>query len=54
VDSMIERVRRLRKERDNGKVKKALQKLEEVTPNGENSFATTMEAVRAYATVGEL
>ena len=53
-DSMIERVRRLRKERDNGKVKEALQKLEEVTRSGENTFPATMEAVRAYATVGEL
>ncbi len=54
VDSMIERVRRLRKERDNSKVKEALHKLEEVTLNGENTFPATMEAVRAYATVGEL
>ena len=30
---MIERVKRLRKERDNSKVKEALQKLEEVTVN---------------------
>jgi methylmalonyl-CoA mutase N-terminal domain/subunit len=51
---MIERVSRLRKERDNGKIKEALQKLEEVTLNGENAFPATMEAVRAYATVGEL
>jgi methylmalonyl-CoA mutase N-terminal domain/subunit len=54
VDSMIGRVRRLRGERDNGKFEKALQKLEEATLNGENTFQATMEAVRAYATVGEL
>jgi methylmalonyl-CoA mutase N-terminal domain/subunit len=54
VDSMVERVRRLRKERDNGKFEEALHKQEEATLNGENTFPATMEAVRAYATVGGL
>jgi methylmalonyl-CoA mutase N-terminal domain/subunit len=51
---MAQRVKRLREKRDNAKVKEALQKLEEVTRSGENTFPATMEAVRAYATVGEL
>jgi methylmalonyl-CoA mutase N-terminal domain/subunit len=54
VDSMIERVRWPRKERDNGKFEEALHKLEEATLNGENTYPASMGAVRAYATVGEL
>ncbi len=51
---MIERVRRLRKERDNNKVREVLQKLEEVCRSDENVTPATIEAVKAYATMGEI
>jgi len=51
---MIERIRRLRRERDNGKVREALQKLEEVCRSDENVTPATIEAVKAYATLGEI
>ncbi len=55
VDILIERIQRLREERDNGKVAEALQKLEEVVRSGEeNTFPARMEAVKAHATPGEI
>jgi methylmalonyl-CoA mutase N-terminal domain/subunit len=50
----IEKLKRLKKERDNDKVAQALQKLEDVTRSEENVMPAIMEAVRAYATVGEI
>ena len=50
----IEKLKRLREERDNAKVTQALQKLEEVTHSDANVMPAVMEAVKAYATVGEI
>jgi len=49
----IEKLKRLKKERDNDKLAQALQKLEEVTRSEENVMPAVMEAVKACATVGE-
>ena len=50
----IEKIKRLRQERDTSKVDQSLQKLEEATCNGTNIMPATMEAVKAYATIGEI
>jgi len=50
----IEKLKKLKKERDNAKVKKCLAKLEEDTRKGENVMPATIEAVRNYATLGEI
>lgn len=50
----IERLKRLKKERDNAKVAQALQRLEEVSHGDENVMSAVMEAVKAYATLGEI
>lgn len=48
------KLRRLRAERDNEKVELALRRLDEACRGGENVMYPTLEAVRAYATVGEM
>ena len=50
----IEKIKRLKKERDNTEVIQALQELEEVTRSGENVMPAVMKAVKAYATLGEI
>jgi methylmalonyl-CoA mutase N-terminal domain/subunit len=50
----IEKLKRLREERDNNRVAEALQKLEEVSSSEENVMPAVIEAVKAYATVGEM
>lgn len=54
AEIQVEKIRRLRRERDNDQVARALKKLKEVTLSGENVMPAVMEAVRAYATVGEI
>lgn len=50
----VERLRRLRKERDNTKVEKALKNIEKAAEKGEaNMMPYFMEAVKHYATLGE-
>ena len=49
-----ERLIRLKRERDNEQVKKALTELHEVTKSGQNVMPAVMKAVRAYATLGEI
>ena len=51
---LIEAIRKLRRERDNARVTKALQKLAEAAHSGENTFPYILEAVKAHATPGEL
>ncbi|MBL7120131.1 MAG: methylmalonyl-CoA mutase [Dehalococcoidia bacterium] len=53
-DIQVERLRRLKKERDNARVEQALRKLEEVSRIDQNVMPAVMEAVKAYATVGEV
>ena len=50
----IERVRRVRAERDGAAWEAALERLEECARGGENLMPAMIDAVRAYATVGEI
>ncbi len=53
-DILIERMKTLRKQRDNARVAQALKKLEEVVRSEENTFPAILEAVKAHATPGEM
>jgi methylmalonyl-CoA mutase N-terminal domain/subunit len=50
----IERLQKLRRERDNRKVKEVLEKLHYAAAKDENLMPTIIEAVKAYATLGEI
>jgi methylmalonyl-CoA mutase N-terminal domain/subunit len=50
----IERLQKLRRERDNRKVKEVLEKLHYAAEKDENLMPTIIEAVKAYATLGEI
>ena len=47
-------MRALRKRRDGAAVEKALAKVRHAAKNGENMMPPFLEAVRAYATLGEI
>jgi methylmalonyl-CoA mutase N-terminal domain/subunit len=49
-----DRTARIRKERDNARVASALADVEKACITGENMVPPVMEAVRAYATIGEI
>jgi methylmalonyl-CoA mutase N-terminal domain/subunit len=51
---LVERIKKLRRERDNAAVTKALKRLEEAVRSDENTMPYLMEAVKAHATPGEL
>ncbi len=53
-EMQVESLRRVRAERDNERVKKALEKLRRDAMDGANVMPAIMEAVKAYATVGEM
>ena len=50
----VGRLERTRNQRDNGAVANALEKLKVAAQNEENTMPATIEAVRAYATLGEI
>ncbi|HEV2030422.1 MAG TPA: methylmalonyl-CoA mutase family protein [Candidatus Dormibacteraeota bacterium] len=50
----VDRLRRLRESRDSAAVRKSLQRVEAVARDGGSIIEPTIEAVRAYATVGEI
>jgi len=50
----LERLQRTRDHRDAGAVANALDKLKRAAENDENTVPATIEAVRAYATLGEI
>jgi methylmalonyl-CoA mutase N-terminal domain/subunit len=50
----IERVEQTRAHRDKGAVANALEKLKQAATSNENTMPATIEAVRAYATLGEI
>jgi methylmalonyl-CoA mutase N-terminal domain/subunit len=50
----IERLQKLKRERDNRKVKAVLEKLHYAAEKDENLMPTIIEAVKAYATLGEI
>ncbi len=52
--AQIERLQRVRRERDNAAVRRALDNLRRVAEGTENTMPAIIEAVRAYATLGEI
>ncbi|HEX7296491.1 MAG TPA: methylmalonyl-CoA mutase family protein [Pyrinomonadaceae bacterium] len=50
----VERLERTRVQRDNGAVTNALEKLKQAAHQNENTMPATIEAVNAYATLGEI
>jgi len=50
----VEHVRKLKATRDNSKVTKVLQKMREVAESDENILPITIDAVKSYATIGEI
>jgi len=50
----VERLRRVRAERDPARVAEALHRLREAARRGENTMYPILDAVKAYATVGEI
>jgi methylmalonyl-CoA mutase N-terminal domain/subunit len=52
--AQVNALRQLKNERDNDRVTKALAALKEAAANEENTVPACIEAVKAYATVGEI
>jgi methylmalonyl-CoA mutase N-terminal domain/subunit len=50
----LERLERTRTNRDSGEVDRTLDKLRQAAQQGDNTMPATIEAVRAYATLGEI
>ncbi len=50
----LDRLNRVRRERDNAAVKRTLDTLRRVTDSSENTMPAIIEAVKAYATLGEI
>jgi methylmalonyl-CoA mutase N-terminal domain/subunit len=53
-ERQLERLRALKERRDNALVEKRLEELKEVARGEGNTMYPILEAVRAYATVGEI
>jgi methylmalonyl-CoA mutase N-terminal domain/subunit len=53
-DRQVERLERTRAQRDAGAVANSLEKLKRAARDNENTMPATIEAVRAYATLGEI
>ena len=53
-DHQVERLQKVRDQRDAGAVENALEKLRQAAHKAENTMPATIEAVRAYATLGEI
>jgi methylmalonyl-CoA mutase N-terminal domain/subunit len=53
-EHQVERLQKTRDRRDAGAVANALEKLRKAASAGENTMPSTIEAVRAYATLGEI
>jgi len=49
-----EKIKKLRQNRENQKVKKCLENLRQVSLTGENVMPALMETVKSYATLGEI
>ena len=50
----LERLERVRSQRDKGAVSRSLDALRKTAQGGENTMRATIDAVRAYATLGEI
>ncbi|MDT7806881.1 MAG: methylmalonyl-CoA mutase, N-terminal domain [Acidobacteriota bacterium] len=53
-ERQVERLERAKSKRDKGEVAGALEKLKRAASAGDNTMPATIEAVRAYATLGEI
>jgi methylmalonyl-CoA mutase N-terminal domain/subunit len=53
-DHQVERLEQARARRDEGAVTNSLNKLKQAAQQGENTMPATIEAVRAYSTLGEI
>ena len=53
-ERQVERLERAKSQRDAGEVANSLEKLKKAARDGENTMPATIEAVRAYATLGEI
>jgi methylmalonyl-CoA mutase N-terminal domain/subunit len=53
-DRQVARLERAKSRRDKGEVAVALEKLKKAARDGDNTMPATIEAVRAYATLGEI
>ncbi len=53
-ERQVQRLQDARDRRDNGAVANALEKLKRAAADGDNTMPATIEAVRAYATLGEI
>jgi methylmalonyl-CoA mutase N-terminal domain/subunit len=49
-----ERTAQIRKDRDNGRVRQALRRLEDIARSNDNTMPAFLECVEAYATLGEI
>ncbi len=54
ADKQVDRLKKIKAERDDAAVDKALARLREAATGSENMMPAIIEAVRAYATVGEI
>ena len=52
--TQVERLERLRKKRDGGAVKTALERLEQVAQTDENTVPAILQCVESYCTLGEI
>jgi methylmalonyl-CoA mutase N-terminal domain/subunit len=53
-ERQLERLEQTKTKRDSGAVANALEKLKQAASNNENTMPATIEAVRVYATLGEI
>ena len=53
-EALVERLKMIKKQRDNTKVKETLEELKKAAEKDENLMPTILKAVKAYATVGEI
>jgi methylmalonyl-CoA mutase N-terminal domain/subunit len=53
-ERVIERLHRLKEERDNDRVRQCLEQLKQAVKGGQNTVPALIECARAYATIGEM
>ncbi|MBC7929748.1 MAG: methylmalonyl-CoA mutase, partial [Rubrivivax sp.] len=53
-ERQVARLEKTKSQRDNGAVANALEKLKKAARDGDNTMPATIEAVREYATLGEI
>ena len=53
-ERVIERLHRVKSERDNQEVERALSNLDRAVSNGENTVPALIDCAKAFATIGEM